>query len=685
MKHTFPVPQAIQIALNHQKSGNLKQAAGIYRKILDVEPGNAAALHLLGVIGIQTGDFCAAAGLIEKAISVNNTVPEFFGNLGLALQGKGDTGRAVECFKRAIELKPFYADAHNNMGSALHSLGRHEEALASYLRAIEINPDYAEAYYNRGITLKDMGRPLEAIESYKKAIELKPGYAEAYNNMGFIRHEQAAHAEAEACYRKAIELAPGYAEAHNNLGAIFLEQKKTEQAVRSYRRAVELKPGYADAWNNLGFALNALGRRDEAAAAYRSAIAIRPEFADAWNNLGLSLRDMGKPEEALEAHRRAAAIKPDSAAAYNSMGVIYQELGRFGEAIAAHNKAISADGNFAPAYLCLAACKKFGKAESRIIEDIKRLLEREGIKEEETADLRFALGKIYDDLGLHEEAFLNYSAANRIENRKCEFDREKHAAYISGIMEAFTPEFFGRMRATGSDADLPVLIVGMIRSGTTMVEQILASHPRVHGAGELDFWEKTEKKFPLDSIGAITEGMVRSVAEENIDCLRSFSKVAWHVTDKMPGNFQRLGLIHLVFPNARIIHVKRNPVDTCLSIYFHKFAGRHPYGYDLDNLVFYYKQYERLMGHWGSVLPPGIFYELQYEELVEDQEKVSRELVGFCGLPWYEGCLDFHLTKRPVRTCSNWQVRQPLYKSSSGRWKRYEPFLGALAALITGK
>lgn len=682
MKHTFQIPQAIQIALNHQTNGNLKQAAGIYRKILEAEPGNAAALHLLGVIGIQTGDFCAAAGLIEKAISVDNTVAEFFGNLGLALQGKGDTGRAVECFRRAIGLKPFYAEAYNNMGFALHSLGRHEEALAGYLRAIEINPGYAEAYYNRGITLNDMGRPLEAIESYKKAVELKPGYAEAYNNMGFVRHEQSAHAEAEACYRKAIGLAPGYAEAHNNLGAIFLEQKKPEQAAESYRRAIGLKPQYADAWNNLGFALNVLGRREEAAAAFRSAIAIRPDFADAWNNLGLSLRDAGKLEEALEAHGRAAAIKLDFAAAYNSMGAIYQDLGKFGEAMAAHNKAISVDGNFAPAYLCLAACKKFGKADGRIIEDIKRLLEREGIREEETADLRFALGKIYDDLGLYGEAFLNYSAANRIENRKYEFDREKHAAYISGVMETFTPEFFGRMRAMGSDADLPVLIVGMIRSGTTMVEQILASHPRVHGAGELDFWEKAEKKFPLDRVGALTGGAVRSMAEENIDCLRSFSKVAWHVTDKMPGNFQRLGLIHLVCPKARIIHVKRNPVDTCLSIYFHKFAGRHSYGYDLDNLVFYYKQYQRLMGHWRSVLPPGIFYELQYEELVEDQEKASRQIVEFCGLPWDEKCLRFYRTERPVKTCSNWQVRQPIYRSSVDKWKKYEAYLGPLAGLL---
>ncbi len=686
MEQTVPIPQAIQIAVRHQQSGNLKQAGDIYRKILDKEPGNAAALHFLGVIGIQTGDFSGAAALIEKAISADGAVPEFFCNLGLALQGKGELDRAILCFWRAVALRPDYAEAYNNLGSAFFSLGRHEEALENYQRSIEIKPGYAEAYYNLGIVLKDLGRPEEAAESYKRAIELKPGYAEAYNNMGFIRHEQGEHDEAEECYRKAIEINPGYAEAHNNMGAILLEQKKPEDAIASYRRTVELKPGYADAYNNLGFALNAQSKYEEAAGAFRRAIELRPDFADAWNNLGLALRELMRFDEALDAHRKAAELKPDFAAAYNNMGGICQEQGKFVEAEAAHNRAIAADGNFTQAYLCLTACRKFtGEDAKKLIEDIRGLLEREGIKEEETASLHFALGKLCDDLGRYEEAFSNYREANRIENGKLEFDREKHEAHISRLIEIFTPECFEQRRGLGSDADLPIMVLGMIRSGTTLVEQIISSHPRVHGAGELNFWEELEKKYSLEDIAAMTGGTALSVAGEYIDHLRSLSKTAWYITDKMPGNFLRLGLIHLVFPKAKIIHLKRNPVDTCLSIYFHKFAGCHPYGYDLDNLVFYYKQYQRLMEHWRKVLPACIFFEVQYEELVERQEQESKKLIEFCGLPWDEGCLRFHSAKRPVKTCSNWQVRQPIYKSSTARWKKYEPHLGPLSELLTEK
>lgn len=395
-------------------------------------------------------------------------------------------------------------------------------------------------------------------------------------------------------------------------------------------------------------------------------------------------------EEVLEAHIRAAELKPGLAAVYNNMGGIYQEQGKFEKTAEAHNKAIATDENFAPVYL---ACRKFKEEDAGFIDNLQRLLERDGIKEEETASLRFALGKINDDLGRYEKAFFNYKEANRIENKKYEFDREKHAGHISRIMETFTPEFFAERRNIGAGHDLPIMVLGMIRSGTTLVEQIISSHPRVHGAGELNFWNDIEKKHNPDGVAGPPEagyGMISGetalqIAQKYVDCLRSFSKTAWHITDKTPGNFLCIGLIHLVFPKARIIHLKRNPVDTCLSIYFHKFAGYHPYGYDLDNLVFYYRQYQRLMEHWRGVLPTDVFHEVQYEDLVKEHEKTSRELIGFCELPWDERCLRFHQTERPVKTCSNWQVRQPIYKSYTARWKRYEPYLGPLSALLTEK
>ena len=578
----LPVIDTIQRAIRRHQNGELEQAEALYREVLQLEPNNADALHLLGVIANQRGQNEIAVDLIEKAIKVNQAVP-------------------------------FY---HYNAGNAYSALNKFEEAVACYQRALLLNPDYYEALNNLGNALKGQGKLEEAITCYQRVLSLNPDYYEAFNNLGNALKDQGKLEEAMACHQRAIALKPDFYKAHTNLGVVLHDQGKMEEAIACYQHALTLNPDYYEALINLGNAL--------------------------------------------------------------------REQGKFKEAMASYRKAISVNENYTEVYLYLTECRKFTEADNEFIETLREMVEREDIKDEDSANLRFALGKVYDDLGRFGEAFSNYHEANRIENKKCKFDREKHYVHISRLIETFTPEFFGQRRNFGSDADLPIMVLGMPRSGTTLVEQIVASHPHVHGAGELEFWNDTERKrrCTLYNISAMKGDIAASIAVEYIDYLRSFSKTARHITDKMPNNYQHIWLIHLVFPKVRIIHVQRNPVDTCLSIYFQKFRN-HPYSYDLDNLVFYYKQYRRLMSHWRNVLPSEVFHEVNYEDLIKDQENVIRELIRFCRLPWDEKCLRFNLTERPVKTASKWQVRQPIYKNSMARWKNYEPFLGPLSELLT--
>lgn len=668
--------------MKHHQAGSLQHAELIYRKVLDAEPSNAEALHLLGLVYFQSRNHERALGLIQRAIGINPTVPAFYSNLGLIFQELGHFDIAIINFQKAISLNSSYAEAHNNLGTVFYTTRRYDDALESYERALAIRPTYAEAHYNSGIVLKALGKTEEAIAAYERAINLRSNYAEAHNNLGFIYQEQEKHDEAYEHYQKAIALRPDYAEAHNNIGAVYLAQGKLDEAIASYNRALELRPNYAEAFNNLGYALAEQKKHDEAIVQYQKALSLKPDYVDAYNNLGLSLRERGEYEAAIGCYRRALELQPDFGKANNNMGTLYQQLGRFDEAIACYMKSIALKNNYAPAYRNLVHCRKFTEQDMPILKELETYLESADLSRNDESDIHFALGKIHDDFGQHEQAFLHYKKANELEHEKYTFDREQHSQMINTMIEQFSASFFEARNNFGSDSALPIFILGMMRSGTTLVEQIISSHPEVFGAGELDFWADQAKKYPPESVSELNVESVQGMAADCLAYLKHFSTDALHITDKMPNNYLKIGWIHLAFPKAKIIHCKRNPADICLSIYSHKFGGYHPYGYDLDDLAFYYEEYERLMDHWRAVLPSDVFLEVQYEELVADQEKVSRRMLEFCGLGWHEQCLDFHQKDRPVKTASCWQVRQPLYISSVERWRKFEPFLGPLARLL---
>lgn len=366
-------------------------------------------------------------------------------------------------------------------------------------------------------------------------------------------------------------------------------------------------------------------------------------------------------------------------AALLEVGRAHLHLGDLEAAEAAFNHAIALDPTNPKPYTELSQVRKYTPEDAPRVSIMESLLEK--AEPELRRSLAFALGKVHADLGDFDRSFAFYRTGNDLARSRVSFDSDAYAERIDRQIEWFSAERLTVM-PRGSDSNVPILIVGTPRSGTTLTESIISSHSKVGGAGEMTFWPAAMSHVMPGFPGSYTLVVARQLADEYLMFLRRHSAAALRITDKLPGNFMNLGIIHAVFPNAKIVHTKRHPVDACLSIYFQNFSDAHEYKWDLQSLAAWYEQYQRLMAHWRAVLPPGVLYEIQYEDLVEDQEGQSRKLLEFLGLDWEDSVLEFHTQERAVYTASKWQVRQPVYKTSKARWRRYEKHLGPLLDLL---
>jgi len=646
-------PDLFAEGLERHKAGRLAEADALYRRVLAANPRHVDALHLAGVIAAQSGRHAEAEALIG----------------------------------RAVALSPDFALAHFNHGNALRVLGRHADALAAYQRAVRFNPRHAAAHNNLGAAQRAVGRSEAALGAYRQALALQPHYPEAHYNLGVALAELGRHDAALAAYRDAVAQQPDYADAFINQGLALQALKRHGEALGAFQRAVALRPQQADAHVALGAALQELGRHDDALAAYRHALELDPEAADAWVRLGVTLQALGQPEEAAAAYRSALARKPESVEALVSLAVALQELGEAAEAMASVERALALDPGSARAWFVRADLKRFAAGDPDI-EAMAALLvdaEARALTDEDRLDLEFALGKAWMDAQEPDPAFAHLNAGNRRMRATITYDVTADETRFAAIARAFTPELMARLADVGDPLDLPVFIVGMPRSGTTLVEQILASHAEMHGAGELNVLNEVVAAARLDfpaGMAALPATVLAALGAAYVARVAALAPGHRRVVDKMPGNFQYAGLIALALPNARIIHCRRSPVDTCLSIYSKKFTGRQDFAYDLAELGRYYRAYDALTAHWRGLLPPERFLEVRYEDLVGDLEPETRRLVGFCGLGWNDACLDFHRTQRPVRTASVNQVRQPIYRTSVARWKPYAAHLGPLLAAL---
>jgi tetratricopeptide (TPR) repeat protein len=549
-------------------------------------------------------------------------------------------------------------------------------------RVIALRPDSADGYIQLAKLQRLENRVSEPIAALKKAIELRPESAAAHNDLGLVYLAEMRAAEAVDCFDRATEADPDLSIAYFNRGLALEWQDLHAQAIASFRRAVEIDPNFAEAHAKLGNLLLFEGDRADALACYRRAAAARPGSLLALTSEAKTLMEEGNAEGAEEAARRAIDLDPHNGFAHYLLGAILMQLGRFHEAGLFLELAITLNRRQTGAYHELVFTKRLAEADRPLLAQMERMLEEDKLAEGEQSELHFALGKGYDDLRDYERAIGHFDRGNRLKRRDASYDPARHALLVDRLIARFTADFLARNEALGSDSEAPILILGMPRSGTTLVEQILSSHPEVAAGGELAFWSERAPRYRVNAAGRIDPAWVEETAHDYRALLASISANARRVTDKRPNNFHWIGLIHIVFPRARVIHCRRHPVDTCLSMYFQNFARRMDFAYDRDDLVHCYRQYLKLMAHWRDVFPKTCFFEVQYEDLVTDREAVTRKMIDFCGLEWNEACLHSERNRRAVQTASVWQARQPVYKTSVARWRRYEPWLGALRELL---
>ncbi len=504
----------------------------------------------------------------------------------------------------------------------------------------------------------------------------------------------------------------------NDIGGAYLQSQRVAEAILWLLRAIEIQPNVGAIYLNLGQALR-LAPESEAAAiqAFQRAVTLSPELTLAHAYLGDLLWERGSPREALGAYEQAYRSSPISvpgrqcralvlfgrdrhkeaeeevrrlivADGCNSrnhllLGKVLRETGRFEEAVLSFERAIALDPSHASAYHCIVDSKKIGDRDRPLLGRILSLLAADaehlqipGSINRQRMTLHFAAGKAFDDLGDYASAIQHFDAANETRALTCAFDQNAVALHVERLIERFTSEFVAKHSDVGSDDPTPILIIGMPRSGTTLVERIVASHPRVRGRGELEFWSQRGPQWDVEC------GTADPLRKDYLELLLEDSPDALRATDKMPFNFFWVGLVHILFPRAHFLHVRRDPIDTCLSIYTTPVSGIWGFSSRRGSLVSYYRLYLRLMDHWRKVIPPERLLDVDYERTVAEPEETARRLIAFCGLDWDSACLRPEDNRDAIRTASGWQARQPVYRTSVERWRRYEPWIGELRELL---
>jgi len=507
-------------------------------------------------------------------------------------------------------------------------------------------------------------------------------------DLGRLLAEASRPKDAERCFVRCVKLAPAMADAHHDLGVVLRAQGRFDDALLSYTNALAVDPKRCSTWINIGLLHAALERHDLAQAAFRSALEIDPGSAKAWNNLGLSLQAAGHDEEAASAFERAAKADPgDPGAAFN-LGLLHERRGRFADAAALYRETLRRE----PAHaLARANLVELSEPGDPAIAEAEAIVESGSAGAGDQALLQYALAKHLDRHGAYKQAWVHGESANRLRQSIAgPFDAGAQRELIARLKTVFSEQFFKRRSGCGDPGTRPVFIVGMPRSGTTLLEQILASHPQVHGAGELEHFALDGQDYPRlfdlaspfpECVGELASGDVKTLAQAYLGHLAALDGDAAHITNKTPLNFLRVGLIKLLFPNAAILHCRRDPRDSLLSIYFQNFAVQQTFSTDLEALGHYYLGYREIMAHWTSLFAETIL-DIDYQDIARDPAPSIRRVLDFLGLPWDDACLAFHETQRRVDTPSLRQVRQPIYKSSLERWKHYEDELQPLLKIL---
>ena len=602
------------------EQGKLKEAKKSCSKLCKKTPKDPEAWFLLGTVNGAIGDFPAAEYCCRKALKFAPQNHMLLFNLGIALLRQGKADEAIKQLKKAIKIQPQFADAYMEIANAFNFKGDITNSIINYEKTIQLNPGATVAYHHLAVIYQNSGKLSEAIRFYEHAIAIQDDFVDSY------------------C----------------GLATALIEQYKYDRMIRLLETNIQRLPETAYLYYCLAVAYQEQGEVEKAKAYYDKTLDIDSRYIDAQTGLAGILALQGEYEKTGEKLENILKSQPDD---YFAKIIYITYADRFGAAEKAIEMGVE----------CLANDKLTDKSRSKLL---------------------FALAKLYEQQGDLDIAFEHYHQANKLKN--VTFDEQSYLSMFDSLITTYTADIFVKHHHEYSLSEKPVFIIGMPRSGTSLAEQILASHPEVFGAGELPVVNRMVDQLPtvLDTSISYPECLkyldnhtLEKMASEYHEEARLKSNDEKFITDKMPSNFMHLGFISLMFPNARIIHCTRDPLDTCLSCFFQNFTGEHPYAYSLTSLGKFYRMYEKLMGHWSKVIPNPI-YELSYEKIVVNPEQEIRSMIDFCGLEWNDKCLDFHQTKRTVATASHSQVRQKIYTSSVGKWRSYEKHLDELHSAL---
>ena len=563
----------------------------------------------------------------------------------ISLFNQGQLQQALSESSQLLERFPNSVILYNIAGACNAGLMQFDAAINNYKKALKINPYYADAYSNMGNALKDKGDLEAAIESYKQALKIKPDYAQAYNNMGNVLKDKGDLEAAIENYKQALKIKPDYAQACSNMGNALKSQGDVEAAIDCFKQALKIKPDYAQAYNNMGNALSEKGDLEAAIENYKQALKIKPDYVQAYNNIGIALKDKGDLEAAIESYKQVLKIKPDYAEVYRNLSNIHRY-----------------------------------KEHDEYFLKMQSLCQSSSVSDEQRCHLNFALSKASEDLNEVGQSFNYLKIGNELRKKILSYDIKKDIELFSQLKKSY-PSIALQSVVESSDLK-PIFILGMPRSGTTLVEQIVSSHSEVTGAGELSYVSRFGDPTARGAIKPNAK-MILDFRQRYLEALKKRSDGRSIVTDKMPQNFLYVGLIFSAFPDAKVIHVNRDPAATCWSNYKHYFIDKDlGYCYDLDDTVTYFGLYTDLMqfwlGHYGDRI-----YNLNYDNLTINQDDETRKLIEYLELEWENDCLSPQHNKRSVRTVSQQQVRQKVYQGSSQQWRKFEPYLNGAFNQLT--
>jgi len=697
------VEDIFQQGVQLHKSGKVEIACQLYSAVLKVHPEHPTANHSMGVLAVEVGKVQEALVFFEAALEANPATAQFWLSYIDALiklekladakavldqaKSKGAKGdgfdtletRLNERYEEPLEASKIASEPTPKKPNILDSLKLDQAISLAKKKAKEGSLKESKRIYQDILAkfpknkrasdgLKGLaGRPVGKVSTVQDAPTAELQSLIALYNSGQLALvvEQAQILTKQ--YPKAFAV-------WNLMGASAAQIGQLDQAIFAFKRVLAIQPDSADAHNNMGNALKDQGKLEEAIEAYNKALAIKPDYAEAYNNMGNAFKDQGKLEEAIEAYNKALAIKPDYAEAYNNMGVTLQEQGKREAAIEAYNKALAIKPDYAEAHRHLSILTKY-TADTRQISEVAALLQQADINDSDRCNLFYTNAKMQEDLGDLSAAYASYVAGGGLRQKllKYEFMQDEH---LFDQIKRTAPQFKDvAFNLTGEqNGHTPIFILGMPRSGTTLVEQIISSHSEVTGAGELNYTQQ----FGIDlTIGQkpVNAETVQSFRERYLGELAKRADGQAFVTDKMPQNFRYIALICAAFPEAKIVHVQRSAEATCWSNFKHYFASKSlGYSYNLSDTINYYGLYKDLMHFWSQSYSDRI-YNLDYDKLTENQTSETRRLIEYLGLNWEDACLAPQNNKRSVRTASQQQVRQKVYKGSSQAWRKYEPFL----------